>query len=94
MEKINFVNNSTPAIDDQTLNQMQTNIENAIEDINGEKYSNTKTYNVGDIVQYDSKLYKCTTAITTAGDFDATKWVQINIIDNYLAILEEEEITV
>lgn len=33
MTKINFVNGQPPALNDVTLNQLQTNIENAINEI-------------------------------------------------------------
>ena len=36
VNKINFKNNSEPAINGENLNQMQTNIENAIKEITGE----------------------------------------------------------
>lgn len=41
MDKINFVNNGQPAINDTNLNQMQTNIENAINAIIVESGSNS-----------------------------------------------------
>lgn len=34
MDKINFINGQQPAINDTNLNQMQTNIENAINNVN------------------------------------------------------------
>lgn len=37
-------------------------------------YDDTATYDVGDIVTYESNLYKCITAITTPETFDDTKW--------------------
>lgn len=37
-------------------------------------YDDTATYDVGDIVTYESNLYKCITAISTAETFDPTKW--------------------
>ena len=40
MDKINFVNKGQPAINDTNLNQMQTNIENAINAIIVESGSN------------------------------------------------------
>lgn len=39
-----------------------------------DEFSKLNTYNVGDYCIYQSVLYKCTTAITTAGEWDATKW--------------------
>ena len=37
-------------------------------------FSTSSTYQVGDYVMYQGKLYKCTTAITTSGAWDSTKW--------------------
>lgn len=42
-------------------------------------YDDTATYDVGDIVTYESNLYKCITAISTAETFDSTKWSQTSI---------------
>ena len=44
-------------------------------------YDNTKTYAVGDYCVYDFKLYKCTTAVTTAEDFDDTKWTAVKAMN-------------
>jgi len=47
-------------------------------------YDNTATYNIGDYVTYtdttytNGALYQCNTAITTAEEFDSTKWTLIN----------------
>lgn len=37
-------------------------------------YDNTKTYTVGDYCIYNNQLYKCSTEITVAEEFDSTKW--------------------
>lgn len=37
-------------------------------------FSASSTYKVGDYVLYNHTLYRCKTAITTAGAWDATKW--------------------
>lgn len=39
-----------------------------------EAFSTMKTYAVGDFCIYDTKIYRCKVAITTAGAWDATKW--------------------
>lgn len=46
----------------------------ANESIVADAYDNTQTYTVGDIVIYNNTLYKCTTAVSTAEDFDSAKW--------------------
>lgn len=37
-------------------------------------FSTSETYAVGDYVEKDGKYYKCKTAVSTAGAWDATKW--------------------
>ena len=48
-------------------------------------YDNTQTYAIDDWCMYDdgngALLYRCTTAVTTAEDFDDTKWTSMNLID-------------
>lgn len=41
-------------------------------------YSSSSTYALGDKVRYGKKLYKCTTAITTAEAWTAAHWTQID----------------
>ena len=48
-----------------------------------EEYDNTQTYAVDDYVIYDGDLYKCTTAVTSAEDFDPTKWTQTVASDEF-----------
>ena len=52
-----------------------TNLCNSIASV----YSSTKTYEVDDLVFYNGKLYKCITAITTAEDWDSTKWEETTV---------------
>jgi hypothetical protein len=45
-------------------------------------FSTSLTYAVGDIVVYSSKLYRCTTAVTTAGAWTGTtNWTEIQLDD-------------
>lgn len=46
----------------------------SLENYNTPDFSTSSTYQVGDYVMYQGKLYKCTTAITTSGAWDSTKW--------------------
>ena len=39
-----------------------------------EPYDTAATYSVGDVVTYSGQRYRCTTAVTVAEPFDATKW--------------------
>ena len=42
-------------------------------------FSITSTYAVDDYCRYDGVFYKCTTAIETAGAWDASKWTQVTV---------------
>lgn len=44
-------------------------------------FSTASTYAVGDVVLYANSLYKCITAVTVAGDWDAAKWTQVKVSD-------------
>ena len=45
-------------------------------------YAPNTSYNVGDIVIYNNKIYKCITAYTSTSTFDDTKWEEISASDN------------
>lgn len=51
-----------------------------------DEFSKLNTYNVGDYCIYQGVLYKCTTAITTAGEWDATKWKATSIDKELVAL--------
>lgn len=44
-------------------------------------FSTSATYAIGDYCIYESILYKCTTAVTTAGAWDSTKWTPCVVTD-------------
>ena len=54
-------------------------------------YDKTKTYAVDEIVVQNGLLYKCKTAVTTAEEFDSSKWEQISILDSMLFFVKEGE---
>lgn len=54
-------------------------------------YDKTKTYAVDEIVIQDGLLYKCKIAVTTAEEFDSSKWEKISIVDNMLFFEKEGE---
>lgn len=62
---VNDINYNTEAIDG-LIHNTQISLAPA--------YDHTLTYEVGDLVMYDTLLYKCITAITVAEAWDATKW--------------------
>ena len=47
--------------------------------ITSPKFSTGSTYAVGDFVIYTGALYRCTTAVTVAGAWSASKWVQTTV---------------
>lgn len=54
--------------DSDFLNQL------ALAGIIASTFSASSTYKVGDYILYNHNLYRCKTAITTAGAWDASKW--------------------
>lgn len=44
-----------------------------------DEYDGTSTYAVGDYCIYNNTLYKCTTAITTAEEWNASHWTAVQI---------------
>lgn len=57
-----------------TNNEVQKYDYECLENYNTPDFSTSSTYQVGDYVMYQGKLYKCTTAIITGGAWDSTKW--------------------
>lgn len=55
-------------------NEVQKYNYESLENYNTPDFSVSSTYQVGDYVMYQGKLYKCTTAITTGGGWDSSKW--------------------
>ena len=47
--------------------------------ITSPKFSTGSTYTVGNFVIYTGNLYRCTTAVTVAGAWSASKWVQTTV---------------
>lgn len=52
-------------------------------------YSSSSTYAVGDYCIYGNTLYKCTTAISTAEEFDSSKWTVASISYEFKRITNE-----
>ena len=70
-----------------TLNTVE--IDDVIYDVGGDSanqniadaFSELQTYAVGDYCIYESILYKCTTAVQTAGAWDSSKWTSCVVTD-------------
>lgn len=76
----NLPNTSTP-VNDANLNKMENGIADANGAISVNTYSNTSTYAIGDYCMYNNKLYRCKTTISTAENFNNTKWQEIKIME-------------
>ena len=83
--------------DDSEIQEKIANQSNEIEKnqanigTTSDTYDKTKTYAVDNIVIHNSLLYKCKTAVTTAEEFDSSKWEKISILDNMLFFVKEGE---
>lgn len=68
----------------QAAADMQVNIYARMDALNtafiAPEYDSTATYAVDDYVIYGGKLYKCTTAVSTAETFDSTKWTATTVM--------------
>lgn len=84
MEK--FKNDTT-----DKLSEFETKINGSIDSLTADTYDKTKTYAVNEIVIQNGLLYKCKTAVTTAEEFDSSKWEKISILDNMLFFVKEGE---
>ena len=62
---------------DQTGQEIQKDL-NLVESLASD-FSTSSTYVVGALVRHEGAIYKCKTAISTAGDWDPTKWDQITL---------------
>ena len=78
MNKINFVNNGQPAINDTNLNQMQTNIENAINAIMVESGSNTN----GSYIKFSDGTMICRKKVTGTAVIDDSYYGLYKTKDN------------
>ena len=52
-----------------------------LNDIIAEVFSTSKTYAVGDYVIHEKKLYRCTTAVSSAGNWSSSNWTQVKSTD-------------
>lgn len=64
-------------------------LENALYGIDAAAFSATSTYAVGDYVTYQTKTYKCTTAVSTAGEWDSSDWTEVENPDAHLLTPDE-----
>lgn len=58
-----------------------------------DEYSNSSTYQVGDYCTYEGALYRCTTAITTAEDFDISHWSLSKVSSDFVDLNSDQTIS-
>lgn len=63
-----------------------SDVATGVEDMIAPAFSDQSTYALGDYVIYDGKLYECTTAITTAGAWDSSKWTESKVMTSFQPI--------
>lgn len=61
-------------------------ITSGIEDVIAPAFSTSATYDLGDYVIYNGKLYECTTAVTTAGAWVAGNWTESKVMTSFQPI--------
>lgn len=71
---INWQNGTTP-INETNMNKLVQ------EDMITDAYSSSSTYAVGDYCIYENTLYKCTTAIATAENWNSAHWTAVTVTD-------------
>lgn len=70
---VSNLNNMDDGIYENNLNITKTN-----ENISS-AYDSTKTYKIGDYSIHNNELYRCSTTIGAAEEFDETKWEKVNV---------------
>ena len=56
-------------------------------------YDNTLTYTIGEVVSYNGKIYRCTTAITQAEDWDSTHWTETSVASDFVNLTGTQTIS-
>lgn len=64
-------------------------LEDILYGVAADEFSASATYQVGDYCTYESKTYKCKTAIQTAGAWDPSKWDVVEDVDARLPLPAE-----
>ena len=48
------------------------------DDVTATAFSSSATYDVGDYVTYETKTYRCVSAVTVAGEFNSANWTEVD----------------
>ena len=57
-----------------------------LEEVIAPAFNTSATYALGDYVMYNSKLYECTTAVTTAGAWNPANWTESKVMTSFAPI--------
>lgn len=78
ISNVSFKPTSVLTIDSTQVDETKLKtLEDILYGIDAPAFSTSATYAVGDYVTYETKTYKCTTAVSTAGAWDSTKWTEV-----------------
>lgn len=64
-------------------------LEDILYGVSADVFSESATYQVGDYCTYETKTYKCKTAIQTPGAWDPSKWDEVKDVDARLPLPAE-----
>lgn len=80
-ERMNHIENGISGVDTFSGN-LQSEINNIrlALGLYTDNYDSAKTYAIGDMVTHNHAIYECTTAITTAEEWDSSHWTIVPII--------------
>ena len=73
---------------DTLTKDANNNVDVSLEHIVASLYSSSSTYDVGNYVLHGTTLYRCTTAISTAEDWNANHWTATTIANDYVSIID------
>lgn len=92
-----WVNGSQPALSAENLQNIEDGIDTLDDRIVtlgeipahiADEFSSASTYNKADLVYYNNGLYICTTAVETAGAWNASNWSPVTIATVFALFLE------
>ena len=89
----NLANLETTAKTDLVSAINEVDAESANEDIIANEFSALSTYAKGAYVMHDGTLYVCSTAVTSAGAWNAANWTAIQVGEKLPALAEKSNLT-
>ena len=90
MSKITFENKVTKEVSTEediykitanNLNEIKQVVNENADIVGSDTYNNASTYEIGQYCIYNNVLYRCTTAVTEAMEFNSGYWTQTSIAE-------------